>query len=230
MKNAVTFSALCAAFALTTALAGPGRGGPVTPPTSAPTLGPLAHFDTDKNGSVTTAELETASTAKAQAHAAKVLEHFDADDNGVITTAEIRTVVEDSAEHWLEGILKRYDRNGDGDITAAEFRRGRRGGHEGLDVQDFDTDSNTTVSKDELVAAATAFANERQAEVLADFDTNADGSITSAELVALFEADEDEHMAELLLKFDTNKDGTITSAEVSATRPPVRGHGGPRGR
>src|SRR5438045_3730683 len=123
-------------------------------------LGPLAQYDLDGDGTITSNEFATASQTLAQELESKFLAKYDANQDGVVTSDEALAVNEAIAEQWLTNLLAHFDLNKDGTISSNEWPRFRWQDRSFL--AGLDTNGDGVVSSDELVVAADALAADLQ--------------------------------------------------------------------
>src|SRR5437867_1048883 len=148
----------------------------------------LLHYDTNRDGTISAAELAAANAALVASLQSRLFDKYDTNKDGTISTAEALAVNQAAAEEWVQDILEDYDANSDGALSADELQSGR--GFEALvllDAYDQDNDGGA-LSAAELDAAAQAVANRLQKRLLDKYDSNKDGSITTAEALAVHQA------------------------------------------
>ena len=226
MKIATTVIALAIALGASKVVAGPGSfglGGTNVCSTNlvhtnlfgTNHLGPLAQYDLDGDGAITSTEFATVASNMVQQLESRFLTKFDADGDGTVTTNEALAVYEAFAEHWLTNLLAHFDLNRDGAIETNELPRfGWNPGRPSL--ASYDANGDGIVSADELVAAAEALADDLLARLFAKYDTNGDGVISEEESLAVEQALVDAKIAAILAKFDLDHDGNVSSAEVNS--------------
>jgi Ca2+-binding EF-hand superfamily protein len=186
--------------------------------TGRPFDGPITQYDTDTNGTITSAELEAAAESMVANLQERFLERYDANADGSVTSEEALAVAEAHAEHWLTSLLARFDANDDGSISTNEVPRFGR--HDGGSLFGLDSNADGVISGEELVAAAEASAAEQVERLLTRFDANDDGTISPEESLAVHQAMVEERIANVLERFDLDGDGNITSAEIGAVLQP----------
>ena len=159
--------------------------------------------DTDKNGTLSEAEVLAASE--------KVFARRDANKDGALDTADARAMKGKGhhgkgGEDRAERMLKRLDTDGDGKISQAEMLAQAT-----KTFDRFDTDKNGEVSKAEVDAKREAFRDARKAfrEVKAT-----DGEARNAAREALQDARMDRMGARMFDRADADKNGTLTKAEM----------------
>jgi len=94
-----------------------------------------------------------------------------------------------------------------------------------LDLSQFDTNGDGTISSNELAAAAVEISQGLQTNLFARFDANSDGVITSEEILAVTEGAAEVWVTNLLSRLDVNKDGSLSAAELRRGGRRL-GHGG----
>src|SRR2546421_9053858 len=131
MKTAITAITITLTLGLMAAVAGPGGfGSPGTNNVCLTNLvhtnivhtnlfgtnhlGPLAQYDLDGDGTITSNESATASQTLAQALESMFLAKYDANQDGMVTADEALAVNEAIAEQWLTNLLAHFDLNKDG--------------------------------------------------------------------------------------------------------------------
>lgn len=143
--------------------------------------------DTDKNGTLSSSEIEAVHGSRPMlaAHFAEI----DSDGDRELSRDEIAAAMEKhhGAGMWHgagaiahEEHLKRFDTDGDGQLSASE----RRAVHEQM-FDETDTDNNGTLSASELAAAPGP--GRMLAAHLADIDSNGDGELSYDEIAAAME-------------------------------------------
>ncbi len=177
-------SAICTLTGASQAAAQPGRHG-----------GHFEKFDANKDGVVTTQEVEAAALARFNesdtnkdgkvtaeerkaAHQRKGDEHFadrDANDDGVLDRSEV--------SRMPEQFFTKHETDKSGTLSQAEMQasgHGRRGGKHGDRGKHADSDGDGALSKAEALAKAK--------QMMTKFDTNSDGKVTREEAKAFMEA------------------------------------------
>jgi len=114
--------------------------------------GEFAKIDTNKDGTVSSAELVSArqrATGQAvQRQAGAMFGKLDADKNGTLSPAEFAKLLSVDAAKLPPAPLLQFDANKDGNVTKAEFAAGT-----GANFTSLDTNKDGTVSVAELQAA-----------------------------------------------------------------------------
>nr|WP_298097487.1 EF-hand domain-containing protein [uncultured Shinella sp.] len=159
--------------------------------------------DTDKNGSLSEAEVLAA--------ADKSFARRDGNKDGALDTADAGAMKGKGhqgkgGEERAERMLKRLDTDGDGKVSQAEMLAQAT-----KTFERFDTDKNGEVSKAEVDAKRDAFRDARKAfrEV-----KSTDDEARKAAREALGEARMDRMGARMFERADADKNGTLTKAEM----------------
>jgi Ca2+-binding EF-hand superfamily protein len=178
-----------------TVLAGPdcqdGKGG----------AGRMGHFDTNKDGKVTLAELVESKQSW--------LREVDGNKDGVATRAEIEASVQAQRTKHVNELFTEQDKNKDGRISKEESKMPERW------FARTDTNSDGVLTREELSQHPGKHPAGKQAKVT-DMDANSDGKIDAAEVKSSAER--------MLKRLDQNADGTLEGDELK-----WRGHGHGRG-
>ncbi|MEY4546887.1 MAG: hypothetical protein RL685_3082 [Pseudomonadota bacterium] len=178
-----------------TVLAGPdcqhGKGG----------AGRMGHFDTNKDGKVTLAELVESKQTW--------LREVDGNKDGVATRAEIETSVQAQRTKHTNEMFTEQDKNKDSRISKEESKMPERW------FARTDTNSDGALTREELSQNPGKHRAGKQVKA-ADMDANSDGKIDAAEVKSSAER--------MMKRLDQNSDGTLEGDELK-----WRGHGHGRG-
>lgn len=176
----------------------------------------VAALDTDKDGSISAAEMAAApqtllAVNQAQGGSTDLVDtlfSFDENKDGTLTKAEV--------PERMQGIFARADANGDGvltrdEVTKATAAQGARGpGREGPPdpvLRALDTDRDGVLSAAEISGSAAA---------LQTLDKNGDGVLSPDELRPMMGGmrDPQQMINRMFEENDTNHDGKLSKAEM----------------
>ena len=88
-----------------------------TPPGHNRLWGPLSHYDTNDDNTVSSEEFDAVVMKAGEAALNALLEKYDDDDDGEISEEEAQAVHDAAADQWLERLLNFFDTNDDGEIS-----------------------------------------------------------------------------------------------------------------
>lgn len=203
----------------------------------------IGHWDTDKNGVLSEAEIAAAQEAILKEIEAERNRHFDGvdlDGNGALSLPEFKAIPgnELMPEEFAAEIFRAIDGDGNGSLSRTEFNAVLGpglppDGEEWLkDPQelekemtaalnaafaDLDANKNGTVSRQEFVSALTADAPEMASmaeQMFNTMDADRDGSLTLAEFIGA------NMPVDPFTQMDTDNNGSLTRAEVIASGLP----------
>lgn len=164
--------------------------------------GRMGHFDTNKDGKVTLAEVVESKQGW--------LREVDGNKDGVATRAEIEASVQAQRTKHVNERFTQQDKNKDGRISKDESQMPERW------FARTDSNSDGVLTREELSQRPGKHGGGKQGKVT-DMDANADGKIDASEVKSSAER--------MLKRLDQNADGTLEESELK-----WRGHGrGQRG-